>query len=420
MSLTLNAIHRPGQTRFRGKKILTSGAFRIGRAPENDWPLDDENCVVSKQHCIIENSDGIYLIRDTSTNGAFLNGGLVGKDSCRSLADGDCVEIGDFAFRIEISGDAPLEEDRVLGSGFQAAVSIPFAGADKSEITGPGLKSLLDDIAARGVTADGIIPGANETMLPATDAKLDIDRKVNAIGWDEAPPVPGLTDAAADTIEDAVGSALEKALLAPPVLPQREDASGFSTVVQFSHAATTLPMNWNEGETSPDIGALTPDARDDRQAEIRLIGSFVRAVNMSEADIGRLETALRSGKLDADQFMAHAGGLFRQSAMALEERLSTVRSKAQALEYTMPAHAVDHVLSALAKAGGDGDDDNRGLCDDLMRPPAAARIPTMLSRMIEKTRILDTAIFTSLLAVTASSPAHLAAHETGPAVKAAS
>src|ERR1700743_2149345 len=110
MSLTLNAIHRPGQTGFNGRKTLSRGDFKIGRAPDNDWPLTDDDCVVSKRHCIIENSDGAYLIRDVSSNGVYLNGALVGKNSCRSLADGDCVEIGDFAFRIEITGDTPLAE----------------------------------------------------------------------------------------------------------------------------------------------------------------------------------------------------------------------------------------------------------------------------------------------------------------------
>ena len=45
----------------------------IGRAPDNDWVLPDPKRVVSGHHCEIEYRNGAYWIKDTSTNGVFVN-----------------------------------------------------------------------------------------------------------------------------------------------------------------------------------------------------------------------------------------------------------------------------------------------------------------------------------------------------------
>ena len=45
----------------------------IGRAPDNDWVLPDPSRVVSGHHCEIEYRGGAYWLKDTSTNGVFVN-----------------------------------------------------------------------------------------------------------------------------------------------------------------------------------------------------------------------------------------------------------------------------------------------------------------------------------------------------------
>lgn len=69
----------------------------IGRAPENDIILPDEEKVISRYHATIRYENGSYLLRDDgSSNGTYVNGQLLEKASPRMLQDGDRVTIGDY------------------------------------------------------------------------------------------------------------------------------------------------------------------------------------------------------------------------------------------------------------------------------------------------------------------------------------
>ena len=416
MSLIFNAIHRTGQVGFNGSRALEGETFLIGRGPDNDWIVNDEDCVVSKRHCVVEDSGGVYVIRDTSTNGVFINGMLVGKDNCRSLADGDCIEVGTFAFRIEINGDAPLAEDDVLGPGIEDAVTapaIPFADSQTSDITGGGLKSLLDDIAASAGTASSILPGINDTALPKSDTVLDIDRKVNRIGWDEPPAIKPIAQTAPSDIDELAEVALERALMPSP-LPQREDTPGLNTVVRLSTAVPVLPDDWHAMEDTAERPQQTPVMP--AAGSLDLVRAFARAANLGEADIGLLIAAIEAGKTTPEAFFSHAGGLLRQSAAAIEERLSTCRSKAQSLEYTMPAKAIEHVQAALDRAEAAGTEDRpNAIIRDLVQGRHAPAAQTALARTVQQTQTLDAAIFTTLLSVSALSFGGASRDEAEPA-----
>ena len=70
----------------------------IGRAPDNDWVLPDPKRVVSGHHCDIEYRNGAYWIKDTSTNGVFVNDAEdpVSVTGPVALHDGDRLRIGDY------------------------------------------------------------------------------------------------------------------------------------------------------------------------------------------------------------------------------------------------------------------------------------------------------------------------------------
>lgn len=399
MTLTFNAIHRTGQEDFGGRKALAGEAFLIGRGPDNDWILNDEDCVVSKRHCVVENSGGAYVLRDISTNGVFLNGALVGRDNCRSLADGDCIEVGPFAFRIEIEGDRPLAEDspvEVDAVDLTPPV-IPFSGSGQTDITGSGLKSLLDDIAANGGTASGILPGSNDTSLPRAGA-LGHESKLNRVGWDEPPSTQPITEAARN-IEAAAEVALERALLSPAP-PQREDTSGLNTVVQLAAASPVLPADWHVGDAK---AARLAEREQSPSAMVDLVRTFARAANLAEPDVARLTAEIEAGRMTADGFFAHAGGLFRQTAATIEERLSTCRSKIHSLEYTMPGKAIEHVQAAVERipAGDKPAPIVRDLLSAMSSPAGST-----LNETVEQMQTLDAALFTTLLSVSALSFGH--------------
>jgi len=87
---------------------------RIGRHTSNDWVLRDPERFVSGRHAEIEHRGGTWLLRDTSTNGTFVNGSdeALGPDRPHALSHGDLFRIGEYEIEVEITGgnDFPVRE----------------------------------------------------------------------------------------------------------------------------------------------------------------------------------------------------------------------------------------------------------------------------------------------------------------------
>jgi type VI secretion system protein ImpI len=95
---------------------------RIGRHTSNDWVLRDPERYVSGRHAEIEHRGGTWLLRDTSTNGTFVNGSdeALGPDHPHALSNGDRFRIGEYEIEVEITG----------GNDFPAQESAPVSDAD--------------------------------------------------------------------------------------------------------------------------------------------------------------------------------------------------------------------------------------------------------------------------------------------------
>ena len=106
MTLTLSIIRCP-DTAVPETRQVAGGEYSIGRGPENAWALPDPNRVLSKQHCVLEFRGGFWQVRDTSTNGTFLNNAPepIGRDQVRPLSDGDRLRIGPFEIEARISAE---------------------------------------------------------------------------------------------------------------------------------------------------------------------------------------------------------------------------------------------------------------------------------------------------------------------------
>lgn len=76
----------------------------IGRAPDNDWVLPDPSRVVSGHHCEIEYRGGSFWLKDTSTNGVFVNDSdePVSETGPIILRDGDRLSIGDYMLVVSV------------------------------------------------------------------------------------------------------------------------------------------------------------------------------------------------------------------------------------------------------------------------------------------------------------------------------
>ncbi len=87
---------------------------RIGRHDSNDWVLRDPDRFVSGRHAEIEHRAGTWWLRDTSTNGTFVNDDdeALGPERLHPLAPGDRIRIGEYEIEVEISGgnDFPPRE----------------------------------------------------------------------------------------------------------------------------------------------------------------------------------------------------------------------------------------------------------------------------------------------------------------------
>src|SRR5262245_13894076 len=116
---------------------------RIGRHTTNDWVLRDPDRYVSGRHAEIEHRGGVWVLRDTSTNGTFVNDSdeALGPDRLHQLSNGDRLRIGEYEIEVEITGgnDFPAREatpvsETDLDSSFEVK---PFVSTGRREREAP-------------------------------------------------------------------------------------------------------------------------------------------------------------------------------------------------------------------------------------------------------------------------------------------
>ena len=82
-----------------GKRYRLDASNRIGRRPDNDIVLDDDD--VSRYHAVVIDTGGSFVISDLrSTNGVDVGGRRIRGSA--TLADGDHIRIGGYEFIFEI------------------------------------------------------------------------------------------------------------------------------------------------------------------------------------------------------------------------------------------------------------------------------------------------------------------------------
>ena len=102
---------------------------RIGRHTSNDWVLNDPERYVSGRHAEIEHRGGTWWLRDTSTNGTFVNDSeeALGPDRPHQLAQGDHFRIGEYEIEVEITGNndfLPQERHPVTDADLDASFEV--------------------------------------------------------------------------------------------------------------------------------------------------------------------------------------------------------------------------------------------------------------------------------------------------------
>ncbi len=96
---------------------MTSGS--IGRADDVDWSLNDSNNYISSNHATVEYKDGIYFIKDHSTNGTFLKYPYkkLPKNISIKINSTDIFIIGDYEIQARFI-DNDYSQDDIISSDY--------------------------------------------------------------------------------------------------------------------------------------------------------------------------------------------------------------------------------------------------------------------------------------------------------------
>ena len=125
-------------------RVFGAAGGAIGRALDNDWVLPDPDKFVSSHHAQIVCRGGTYLLRDNSTNGAFVNGSAqaVGNGQEQQLNDGDRIQIADYDISVVLESD--LQPGMTGPTG--PSVASGWQAPQGSGLTGPAVGAAGDDI----------------------------------------------------------------------------------------------------------------------------------------------------------------------------------------------------------------------------------------------------------------------------------
>ncbi len=87
----------------RTYKLPVGAPVIIGRNPEAIVPL--EGSALSRDHFSIEYRDGSVWVADSSSNGTWINGELIGRGKSRVAGMADVVEVAGYEFNYKLTGD---------------------------------------------------------------------------------------------------------------------------------------------------------------------------------------------------------------------------------------------------------------------------------------------------------------------------
>jgi type VI secretion system protein len=254
----------------------------IGRAPDNDWVLPDPRRIVSGHHCEIEYRGGSFWLRDTSTNGVFVN---ESEDPASAggpleLQDGDRLRMGDYELIVSVDSridflPAAAEEHSAAkhldaGLGADLDVDSLFSRPDRdpsgslSVRNAFGLKAPRDRLLARpaGALPDRAPPHVAEiagTPPPAVAAPESSPAGLLPESLSDSPPDWALSTRAITRRElaDAMARRQSRIAARQQVQPFHQQASTWSdlnsAVQAFCRGAGIEPAS-----LSPEAQAMLP------------------------------------------------------------------------------------------------------------------------------------------------------------------
>ncbi|MBB4010027.1 FHA domain-containing protein [Allorhizobium taibaishanense] len=224
----------------KGQSIwsLDYGRRTIGRSPNCDWQVADDQCRVSKLHCTIARDRDGYELSDQSANGTLVDGKLLLEGDKIRLRHGAVIDLRGHRFTVSIVGE-PLPDSA------DADPAVPLSNET------PTISSILADIAPNGTTARSLLgerqveepwkrPAQGDSHFSVSSIigkagpqkEKSISRNVD-IGWSGPPQVDGLQPVLPENWldDDADGSSMEHlaapktfVTIAPPLRRESQPA----------------------------------------------------------------------------------------------------------------------------------------------------------------------------------------------------
>ncbi len=346
---------------------------RIGRHESNDWVLRDPERYVSGRHAEVEHRAGTWWLRDTSTNGTFINGSedALGHDRPHKLSHGDRIRIGEYEIQVEISGgnDFLVQE---TSAGSLPDLDQPFPARNFMETRRIDRNSLPPRSAPRNAAAAAPAPAPAPAPMPAPPVASSRARE-------EQDHWPGLVALCKGAGIDAraLPAEIRTTALAQAGQLLREMLVGFAelarTRADFAADFNVISGARRRDATSPLLQIAAVETVLERllagsgQGDVRAIdeirAQFARARQHETALAGALREALATllQKLDPDELEQQLGR--RAAGPDLQARLwgryrELFRATAQTGDAGLPAA----FLAAFARAyetitaGGSGRD----------------------------------------------------------------
>ena len=143
MALKLMMANAPEGTRAEFQ-FNSVGKFSIGRDPHCEWVISDPARSVSGRHCEIISDGETFTLRDTSTNGVFVNGATQRLEQVHVLRSKDTLHIGKFLIQVELT-DTPVGTEQAREDVAPSSVpsrSVGQRGADPAASVAGGGRSV--------------------------------------------------------------------------------------------------------------------------------------------------------------------------------------------------------------------------------------------------------------------------------------
>ena len=296
-------------------RTFNGSGGKIGRAPDNDWVLPDNDRYVSSHHAQVTFRRGEWVLEDVSTNGTFVN------DSDAALAitgphilhSGDRLRFGDY--EIEVSIDSEDSEHSTSSTNRNRRPSTPPPPSKqgrKSDHLSNDLGENLDITGLFQVRKDDDVMAALDE--PQETRRPDSTSRVKKLAQDSEP------EELLEYLFDTPSSSPKKA--PEPKKPPEEQGSGsWHMATRRVQRPAAPPV---ESEPEPELEPITS-----RSVKMRMDTAARKALESAQGGQDPFDSFCRGvgvdfGALPGDAqttMLTLAGQMLREVVLTLMETL---------------------------------------------------------------------------------------------------